>query len=95
VIAVDEINVGVPGRSEENGVAGGTAGSGVSGRIVDSEVGFDFDDAGDEASLALAHQNFSQKGASDAARAPAEESAFQRVDCRECGEDDGLGHATF
>jgi hypothetical protein len=45
VIAVDEINVSVAGRAEEDGVARGMAGGGVSGGIIGAEVGLDFDDA--------------------------------------------------
>lgn len=49
VAAVDEVEIGVAGGTEENAVArGGTAmgvGRGVSERIVRAEVGFDFDDA--------------------------------------------------
>jgi hypothetical protein len=45
VIAVDEVDIGVAGRSEKNGGSSGVAGSGVSGEIVFAEIGFDFDDA--------------------------------------------------
>ena len=49
MVAVDEINVGVARRSEEDRIAGGVAGGGVGGGVVLSEISFDFDDAGGEA----------------------------------------------
>ena len=45
VKSVNEINVSVAGRSEEHGVTSGQSAIGVSGGIVESEVGFHFDDA--------------------------------------------------
>jgi len=49
VHAVDEIDVGEAGRTEEDGVAGGFADEGVGGWVVEAEVGFDFRDAAGEA----------------------------------------------
>ena len=49
VHAVDEIDVGEAGRTEEDGVAGGFADEGVGGWVVEAEVGFDFRDASGEA----------------------------------------------
>ena len=51
VVAVDEVNVGVARRPEQNRGAGGVAGGGVGGGIVLAEVGFDFDDAGGETEI--------------------------------------------
>jgi hypothetical protein len=48
VVSVDEIDVGVAGRAEENGVARGESAIGVGGRVVEAEVGFGFDDASGE-----------------------------------------------
>ena len=45
--AIDEVNVGMAGRAEEDSIAGGFSGEGVGGRVVGAEVGFDFDDAAD------------------------------------------------
>lgn len=52
MISVDEINVGVAGRSEENGGARGVASGGVSRWIVFPQVGFNFHDAGDQTVIA-------------------------------------------
>jgi len=46
VIAVDEIYVGITGRSKENGIAEGASGGGMGGGVFFAEVGFDLDDAG-------------------------------------------------
>ena len=48
VIAVDEIDVGVAGRTEENRVARGLAVVGMGAGIDGAEVGFGFDDASGE-----------------------------------------------
>jgi hypothetical protein len=48
VHAVDEVDVGEAGRSEEDGVACGLTGEGVGGGVVEAEVGFDFEDAAGE-----------------------------------------------
>ena len=45
VVAVDEVDVGVAGGSEENLVAGGLAAGGVGGIVVGTEIGLEFDDA--------------------------------------------------
>ena len=79
VIAVDEVNVGVAGRAEEHGIAGGIAGGGVGSGIVLSEVSFDFDDAGGEAERAFADEDFAEKLAGYAARVAGEEGAGERV----------------
>ena len=44
VISVDEVNIGVAGRPEQHGVPRGAACGGVSGVVLCSQVGFDFDD---------------------------------------------------
>ena len=77
MIAVDEINVGVAGRAEQDGVTSSIAGGGVRGGIVGSEVGFDFDDAGGEADRAFADQDFAEKCASYAGRSAGEKGAVQ------------------
>jgi len=79
VIAVDEVDVGVPGRSEKNGGAGGVAGGGVGGGIEFSEVGFNFDDAGREVEgTVVAEENLTEEGASDAAGIAGVEGARER-----------------
>jgi hypothetical protein len=45
MIAVDEVDIGVAGRAEENGVARGLAAVGVRSGIDRSEIGFGLDDA--------------------------------------------------
>jgi hypothetical protein len=51
VIAVDEIDVGVTGRSKQDRSAGGFAGEGVGRGIILSEVSLDLDDAARQAQL--------------------------------------------
>ena len=81
VVAVDEIDVGVAGWAEEDGIAGGEAGGGVGGGIVLAEIGFDFDDAGGEGgSAAFTNQHLAQEFASDATRIAGEEGAGERMD---------------
>ncbi len=81
VIAVDEINVGVAGRAEQDGGAGGVAGGGVGRGIALSEVGLNFDDAGrQERLLAVTHQDLAEKFAGHAPRIAGEEGAGERQD---------------
>jgi hypothetical protein len=51
VVSVDEIDVGVAGRSKEDGVARGKSAIGVGGGIVAAKVGFGFHDASGEDEL--------------------------------------------
>ena len=56
--SVDEINIGVAGRTEENGVAGGAAGGGVRGGIGFSQIRFNFNDtSGKKLAAAAADQD--------------------------------------
>src|SRR2546423_15438622 len=48
VDAIDEINIGVSGRAEEDLVARRAACGGVGGRIVRTQIGFDLDDSSGE-----------------------------------------------
>ena len=48
VIAVDKVDVGEAGRSEEDCVARSFSGCGVGGGVVFSKIGFDFNDTGGE-----------------------------------------------
>ena len=74
MIAVDEVNVGEAGRSEQNRSARGVAGSGVGRGIVFSEVGFYFNDAGCQAQLsAISHQDLAEEFASHPPRIASEE----------------------
>ncbi len=83
MIAVNEINVGVAGRAEQDGRSRGIARGRVSRGIVHSEVGLDFDDAGSEAKLAeVTDQYFAQEFASYATRTSAEEFATERTERR-------------
>jgi hypothetical protein len=62
VVTVDEIDVSMAWRSEQNRVARGVAGGCVSGSIVLPEIGFDFDDASGEIEILIApDQDFSEK----------------------------------
>ena len=83
VSSVDEVDIGVAGRAEENGVAEGASGGGVGGGVVFAEVGFDFDDAGGAAAAArafIANQNLAQEFTSYAAGIAREESPIERAD---------------
>ena len=80
MVAVNEINVGVAGRAEQDRGAGCVASGGMRGRVVDAEVGFDFDDASGEMQLAgVAEKDLAEEVASYAARAAGEEGASERV----------------
>src|SRR5271156_29576 len=80
MIAVDEINVGVAGRSVQNCSAGGVAGGGVGGGIVFPEISFDLDDAGRQTELsAVSHQHLAEEFASHAPGSPGEERAMERL----------------
>ena len=58
MIAVDEVNVGVAGWSEQNRGARGVAGEGVGRGIFVSEISLNFDDAGCQAQLsAVSYQH--------------------------------------
>jgi len=74
VIAIDEINVGVTGRPEQDGGAGGVAGGGVGGGIVFAEISLHLNDAARQVELSVVtHQDFPQQFASDAAWTAGEE----------------------
>lgn len=75
VVAVDEIDVSMAGRSEEDGVTSGFSGSGVGGGVVFSKVGFDLDNTGAEAGRVSADQELSEEVASDATGIAGEEGA--------------------
>ena len=85
VIAVDEVDISVAGRAEEDGVAQGWSGGGVGGGVFNAEVGFDFDDAAGEIGFgSLADEDFSEQVAGYAARG---------ADVEGTGERDGGGHS--
>ncbi len=68
VISVDEIDVGVAGRAEEDGVAKGLSVVGVGAGIDGSQVGFGFDDAsGESEGTVAADEKFAEKFAGDGA----------------------------
>jgi hypothetical protein len=90
VVAVDEIDVGITGRTEQDRSAWSVAGGSVSGGIVLSEVGFDFDDTGREARVSVAYEDFSEEIASDAAGVASEERARE---WNSGTERDGRGHS--
>jgi hypothetical protein len=79
MIAVDEINVSVTGRAEQDRVAGGSAGGGVSGGIVLAEIGFNFDQAGGKDFCSGAEQEFANQIAGDAAGRAGEKGSSQRM----------------
>ena len=72
--AVDEVDVGEPGRPEQHRVARRLAGKGVRGGIVEAEVGLHLDNAAGEAfglparagaRLVTPHQQFAEQAARD------------------------------
>ncbi len=66
MIAVNEINVRVSGRTEEHHIARRAADGSVCGGIVGTQVGFDFDDASGEKFAALAaYENFAKQVRAD------------------------------
>ena len=61
MIAIDKVNVGASGWTEQDGIAGGASGSRVGRGIVLAEIGFSLDDPGGKQLSALAaHQDFAQ-----------------------------------
>ena len=76
VIAVNEVHVGMSRRPEENGIARSAPGVSVRRRILDSEVGFIFDDtAGEQPPAFAANQQLAQQLASHGHRIAIEEFA--------------------
>ena len=58
MISVDEVDVGITGWAEEDVIAEGASGGGVSGGIVGTEVGFGLDDASGENVPAVAADKY-------------------------------------
>ena len=88
VVAVNEINIGVTGRAEQYGIAQSPAGGGVSRRIVEAEVSFDFHDAGSEfGGAGFAEQDLAEKLSRYPAGIAGEEGTIERLDS---GEASGL-----
>src|SRR5260370_6158166 len=85
MIAVDEINIAMARRTEQDRGAGGVAGGGMGSGIVFSEIGFYLDDAGRQTGLSVAHHNLTEKFASHATRIAREERAIERADEPERG----------
>jgi hypothetical protein len=79
MVAVDEIDVGVAGRSKQDGVARGHAAIGVRAGVKGSEVGFDFYDAsGEEGSAVAAYKQLAEELAGDLAWIAGVERARER-----------------
>jgi hypothetical protein len=72
VISIDEIDISVAGRAEENGIAHGLTDRGVGGKVILAEISFDFDDAGREGLWAGADQDLAKQIARDTAWRPSE-----------------------
>jgi len=84
VVSVDEIDVSMAGRAEEDGVAGGESAVGVRAGIGESEIGFGFNDAsGKEDAFIAADEKFAEEFASDKAGIAGEEGARERGDTGE------------
>jgi len=83
MIAIDEINVRMPGRAEEDGVARRPSDRGMGSWIISPEVGFDLDDAAGEKFAALAaDENFTQQLRADHAWVAVVESAREGAEVR-------------
>src|SRR5262249_17395336 len=77
---VDKVDICMPWRSEENGVAGGASRGGVGGEIISAEVDFDLHNAPGEQFTAFAPDNeFSQQLARDHAGIAVEEGAGKKA----------------
>lgn len=88
MISIDEVDVSVPGRTKQNRIAFGAAGSCVGGRILFAKISFNFDNAGGQAlSGFFAHEDFAQQRARYAARVVSKEFPGE-------GENRELRHAT-
>ena len=86
MIAVDEIDIGITGGTEENGVAGSVAGCGVRRRIVFTKVSFYLNDASCQTQIiGVANQHFPENFAGDAARITGEEGAVEWANGSERG----------
>ena len=92
MIAVDEVNIGVSGRTEQDCSAGSVAGGGVGRGIIFSEISLNFDDAGSQAQLSVVpHQHFAKKFSSHAPRIAGEEGAREWANGAQCARV-GQGH---
>jgi hypothetical protein len=90
MIAVDEIDVGITGGTEEYGVAGSISGCGVRRRVVLTKVSFYLNNASCQTQIiAVANQHSSENFVSDAARITGEEGAIEWANGNERG---GLRH---
>jgi hypothetical protein len=85
VSAVDEVNIGVARRSEQDCSAGSVAGGGVGRGIVFSEISLDLNDAAGKVRLNavwlknVTDQHFAEQFASHAARFASEEGTIERA----------------
>jgi hypothetical protein len=85
MISVNEVHVGVTGRSEQYGGAGGVSGGRMGGSILDAKVSFGFNDASRERGLRflpnvlLSNQHLAQKFTRHPAWIATEKSAIQRT----------------
>ena len=80
MIAIDEVDVGDAGRSEEHGIARRLAGEGMGAGIDPAEIGFGLDHAADEQlALIAAHHQLSQQLARDDGGIAVEEAGRERL----------------
>ena len=78
MIAIDEVNVGVAGWSENHGVSWRVACGGVGGWVINPQVGFNFNYAGSETRCVRpAYRDFFEKVARYTAWRADEEGAIQ------------------
>ena len=69
MISINEVDVGIPGRAEQHGVAQGLASGGVRGRIFFTQIGLEFHNPASEPHVAIAtDENLAEKIASDSGR---------------------------
>jgi len=79
VVAVDEVDVRNPRRAKQDSIAGGSSAGGMSGGIIQAEIGLDFHDPRGQALFAFAAQEYlAQQVAADGSRIARVEVAWKR-----------------
>lgn len=83
VIAVDEVNVGEAGRTEENRITRGFADGGMGSHVLFTEIGLGLDNAtGEDATSVAANEKLAQEFTGNDAGIAVEECTGQRVGVR-------------
>lgn len=96
IISVDEVDVRVARRAEEDRIPQGASGGRVGGRIIFAEIGFNLDDTGGKPSgriTAVADQDSPQQSTCYVPRITYKECTGERMECSR-GRGRCLGHAS-